>query len=68
MWLSLPDSMDGKTMPPKLEQGVRTERLQVLASATWIKRLDDWRRKQDGLPNRSEAIRILVEKALDEDR
>jgi hypothetical protein len=27
-------------------------------------RLDDWRRVQDGLPSRSEAIRRLVERAL----
>lgn len=30
-----------------------------------LKRLDDWRRKQADLPNRPEAIRRLVEQALD---
>ena len=30
----------------------------------WMKRIDDWRRKQDDLPSRAEAIRRLVETAL----
>jgi metal-responsive CopG/Arc/MetJ family transcriptional regulator len=29
-----------------------------------LARLDAWRREQDDLPNRSEAIRRLVDKAL----
>ena len=30
-----------------------------------LKRLDNWRRQQDDLPGRPEAIRRLVEQALD---
>ena len=30
----------------------------------FLKRLDDWRRKQDDLPGRPESIRRLVELAL----
>jgi hypothetical protein len=30
----------------------------------WMKRIDDWRRKQDDLPSRAEAIRRLVELGL----
>jgi metal-responsive CopG/Arc/MetJ family transcriptional regulator len=29
-----------------------------------LARLDDWRREQDDLPNRSEAIRRLIDQAL----
>jgi hypothetical protein len=30
----------------------------------FLKKLDDWRRKQDGLPGRPEAVRQLVELGL----
>lgn len=30
----------------------------------FLKKLDDWRRRQDDLPGRPEAIRRLVEQAL----
>ena len=34
------------------------------ASPEFLARLDQWRRKQPDLPNRSEAIRRLVEAAM----
>lgn len=37
---------------------------QMRASAEWLKRIDDWRRQQDDLPSRAEAIRRLVEAGL----
>lgn len=37
---------------------------QMRASDSWLKQLDDWRRKQADLPGRAEAIRRLVEIAL----
>ena len=39
---------------------------QMRVSDAWIKLVDDWRAKQPGIPSRAEAIRRLVEKALDE--
>lgn len=51
-------------MPPKLEEGSETERVQIVAPSSWIKLLDDWRRRQDKIPSRSEAIRQLVEDAI----
>ena len=30
-----------------------------------LKRLDDWRREQEDIPNRSEAIRRLLARTLD---
>jgi hypothetical protein len=55
----------GKAVPPKLEEESSTERVQIVATARWMKRVDDWRRRHPDLPNRSAAIRMLVEEALD---
>ncbi len=56
-------------MPPKLEDGSDSERLQLVAPSTWVQRIEEWRRRQPKIPSRSEAIRLLVEQALDaEDR
>jgi hypothetical protein len=35
--------------------------INVRVDEDFLKRLDDWRRKQDDLPGRPEAIRRLVE-------
>ena len=37
---------------------------QMRASEAWLKKIDDWRRQQPDLPGRAEAIRRLVEQAL----
>ena len=42
----------------------QTERLQMRVSKDFIKILDAWRRKQEDLPGRSEAVRRLVELGL----
>lgn len=62
---SVPTS--GKPVPPKLEDGVPTERIQIVAPTTLVKRIDEWRRKQPRIPSKSEAIRILVDKALEKE-
>ena len=41
---------------------------QMRASEAFLALVDDWRRLQTPLPSRAEAIRILVEKAVREDR
>jgi metal-responsive CopG/Arc/MetJ family transcriptional regulator len=38
--------------------------LQMRVSQSFLKSVDSWRRKQEDLPSRSEAIRRLVELAL----
>lgn len=53
-------------MPKRLKDGLASERLQIVTTVAWLKKLDAWRRVQDDLPNRSEAIRRLVEQALTE--
>jgi hypothetical protein len=51
------------TPGPKLENEVR--RLQMKVGDRWLRKLDRWRGKQANPPNRSEAIRMLVERAID---
>jgi hypothetical protein len=38
--------------------------LQMRVSQSFLKAIDNWRRKQEDLPSRSEAIRRLCEQAL----
>jgi hypothetical protein len=44
--------------PPK--PTVKYERLEMRVDLEWLKRLDDWRRQQDDLPTRAEALRRLT--------
>ncbi len=44
----------------------KTERMQLVISKELQDKVDRWRAKQPGLPNKSLAIRLLIEKALDE--
>ena len=37
------------------------ERLLIAVSKEFLAAVDDWRAKQPGVPNRSEAVRYLVE-------
>lgn len=47
---------------------MKDKRFEMVASEDWLKRVDDWRRKQDDLPSRAEAIRRLVAAALSKDK
>jgi hypothetical protein len=38
---------------------------QMRTTADFLRRIDDWRRAQDDLPSRSEAIRRLIELGLE---
>jgi hypothetical protein len=52
------------TMPPKLDDESPTERVQIVTTAAWMARVEEWRRKQARIPSKSEAIRLLVDQAL----
>jgi hypothetical protein len=52
-------------MPPRLEDGTPTERLQIVAPASWVEKINDWRRQQPKIPSKAEAIRFLVEQGLE---
>lgn len=45
----------------KKEIEEQTERLQIRVSKSFLRVLDEWRRAQDDLPSRAEAIRRAVE-------
>jgi|SRR3990172_2221340 len=46
------------------ERNLKTHRLQMVISPEEVEQIDRWRREQDDLPSRSEAIRRLVQDAL----
>ena len=50
-------------MSNKLDDEIK--RLQLVVPVPWVKKVDDWRRKEPDLPNVSEAIRRLVEMGLE---
>jgi hypothetical protein len=52
-------------MPPKLDKDSKTERVQIVAPEKWIRRVEEWRRAQAKIPSRSDAIRRLVDIAMD---
>lgn len=52
-------------MPPKLEEDSETERVQIVAPSSWIRRIEEWRRAQTKIPSRSDAIRQLVDLGLE---
>ena len=53
------------TMRPKLDPDDETRPVNLVAPASWLRKIDDWRREQPDLPNISEAIRRLVEAGLE---
>ena len=54
-------------MPSKLEIGTETRKIHLAVPKTWVDKIDEWRAKQRPIPNKSEAIRVLVEHALEAD-
>ena len=56
----------GDSMPAKLDDNIK--RLNIVAPAIWVKKIDDWRRHQADLPNFSEALRRLVELGLEAEK
>jgi hypothetical protein len=53
----------GEQMPHKLDDEI--QRLNMVVPTAWVKKVDDWRRREADLPNLSEAIRRLVEMGLE---
>lgn len=52
-------------MPPKLDDKSPTARIYMLAPEAWVARIDEWRAQRRPIPTRSEAIRLLVDEALE---
>lgn len=57
-----------KTMPPKLDDDSPTERMQLVAPASWMAMVEAWRRQQPKIPSKSEAVRILVERQIAQEK
>jgi hypothetical protein len=51
-------------MPDNDEIEEQTERFQMRATPTFLRLIDNWRRKQSDLPSRAEAIRRLVQMGM----
>jgi metal-responsive CopG/Arc/MetJ family transcriptional regulator len=47
-----------------MNKDAKDQRVQIVTTSDLIRRIDEWRREQPDLPNRSEAIRRLVEASL----
>lgn len=62
-WVTEGQAIGG--MPKKLKDGPADVRLPMVVSQAFADRLDAFRAKEPGVPNRSEAIRILVNEALE---
>lgn len=52
-------------MPTKLDEDFETERVPLVAPRSWIRRVDEWRRTQNKIPSRADAIRQLVDAGLE---
>jgi len=46
---------------------VNSERLELRVSPSFLKRLDAWRRMQEDLPSRAEAIRRICDDKIEAD-
>jgi hypothetical protein len=55
----------GSVMIAKKNRVEKIRRVNALVTATWVRRLDEWRRHQPDLPTTSESIRRLVEIGID---
>jgi len=55
--------MSGSAVPPKLAANVR--KVNLIVPSELLERVDHYRRTTPGLPNRSEALRALIERGLE---
>lgn len=62
------DDSTNEQMPPKLDPETKTKRFNIVAPESWLERLDNWRRVQPKVPNISEAIRVLVDRAIEAEK
>jgi hypothetical protein len=51
-------------MVTETEKPKKESRLEMRVDTSWLKRIDDWRRQQDEIPSRAEALRRLTDIGL----
>jgi hypothetical protein len=49
-----------------MEKPTKSARVELRAEPGWLKLVDSWRRQQEDLPTRAEAIRRLADQRLQE--
>lgn len=59
------DTFSEAGVPPKLDKDSPSGRINVIATEALLKRIEEWRAVQRPIPNKSEAARLLIERALD---
>jgi metal-responsive CopG/Arc/MetJ family transcriptional regulator len=47
-----------------MDSPTNSKRLEIRADQEFLKKLDEWRRKQPDLPNRAEALRRAADQAF----
>lgn len=63
-FLCMKRPMSKKPAPEAPAKEPKFVRLQLMVDADFGEKVDRWRAKQPGLPNRSAAVRMLVDMAL----
>jgi metal-responsive CopG/Arc/MetJ family transcriptional regulator len=59
------ESMDEPAARPAAP---KTLRMQLVISPSLVRKVDAWRGRQEDVPNRSKAIRLLIEHSLEDQR
>lgn len=60
----MPIESTATRMPRKLSQTSDSTVLRLVVTEEFLAELDEWRRGEPDLPNRSEAVRRLVKRAI----
>ena len=62
---ALAEMLNEAVVARQIEEEIADQRVQIVAQPRWVKRIEQWRGRQSKIPTRSEAIRQLVDEALD---
>jgi metal-responsive CopG/Arc/MetJ family transcriptional regulator len=57
-------SSSAHTESAEADSELMTERVQLVISPSLVRKVDAWRGRQEDVPNRSKAIRLLIEHSL----
>jgi hypothetical protein len=60
----MPTVTEGPMGTEQTDKLKKESRLEMRVDTSWLKRIDDWRRQQDEIPSRAEALRRLTDIGL----